>query len=282
MILSDMEPRIEQLAPKKLIGKHLTMSLSDNKTGELWKSFMRERKAIQNNIGTDLYSLQVYDRFYFNPFNPDKEFEKWAAIEVTDLNSVPDGMETFQLNGGLYAVFIHHGAANTGPETFGYIFENWLPKSEYILDNRPHFEILGQKYKNDDPDSEEEIWIPIMKKDTVSEYIASFPSEIQLLLEQVRTAIKEAAPEASEVISYQMPAFKLNGILVWFAAYTRHIGFYPGASGIAAFKSELSVYKGAKGSVQFPLDKPLPLDLITRIVQYRVDENMLKAKKKNK
>ena len=277
-----MKPRIEQIAPKKLIGKRMTMSLLDNKTGELWRRFMQERKVIQNNIGTNLYSLQVYDHLYFNPFNPDKEFEKWALIEVTDFNKVPDGMETFQLNGGLYAVFIQHGAANTGHKTFRYIFETWLPDSEYTLDNRPHFEILGEKYKNDDPDSEEEIWIPIKNKDDISKYIASFPSEIQVLLEQVRLTINEAAPDASEVISYKMPAFKLNGILVWYAAYTRHIGFYPGASGIAAFKDELSVYKGAKGSVQFPLDKPLPFDLITRIVKYRVNENMLKAKTKKK
>ncbi len=260
----------------------MIMSLSVNKTGELWKSFMPERKEIQNNIGTELYSLQVYDRNYFNPFSPDKKFEKWAAIEVTYFNNVPDGMETSQLNGGLYAVFIHHGAASTGPKTFSYIFGTWLPNSEYTLDNRPHFEILGDKYKNDDPDSEEEIWIPIKKKDDINGYIASFPLETQILLEQVRATIKEAAPDASEVISYQMPAFKLNGLLVWYAAYARHIGFYPGASGIAAFKTELSVYKGAKGSVQFPLDKPLPLDLITEIIKYRVNENMLKAKTKKK
>jgi len=240
------------------------------------------RKAIQNNIGTDLYSLQVYDRHYFNPFSPDKEFEKWAAIEVTYFNNVPDGMETFVLKGGLYALFIHHGAASTGHKTFGYIFGTWLPNSEYTLDNRPHFEILSEKYKNDDPDSEEEIWIPIKKKDDIKDYIVSFPLETQILLEQIRTTIKEAVPGASEVISYQMPAFKLNGMLVWYAAHTRHIGFYPGASGIAAFKDELSIYKGAKGSVQFPLDKPLPIDLITEIVKYRVNENMLKAKTKKK
>ena len=282
MIPVNMEPRIEQLAPKKLIGKRMKMSLSENKTGELWKSFMKDRNQIGNSIGSYLYSLQVYDPLYFNPFNPDKEFEKWAVAEVTDFNHVPDGMETILLNGGLYAVFIHQGAAKTGSKTFSYIFGTWLPNSEYTLDYRPHFEILGEKYKNDDPDSEEEIWIPIKKKDAISEYISSFPLEIKILLEQVRTAIKEAAPAASEVISYQMPAFKLNGMLVWYAAYARHIGFYPGASGIAAFRNELSVYKGAKGSVQFPHDKPLPLDLITRIVKYRVDENMLKAQTKKK
>lgn len=120
------------------------------------------------------------------------------------------------------------------------------------------------------------------KPNDISEYIASFPFEIQELLEQVRATIKEAAPGANEVISYAMPAFKLNGILVWFAAYSRHIGFYPGASGIAAFQKELSIYKGAKGSVQFSLDQPLPLELITQIVMFRVAENLLKAKTKKK
>ena len=106
------------------------------------------------------------------------------------------------------------------------------------------------------------------------EYIAGFPKEIQNLLEQVRATIKKAAPKAEEVISYGMPGFKLNGMLVWFAGYTKHIGFYPKASGIESFKKELSIYKGAKGSVQFPIDKPLPLGLITKIVKFRVRENL--------
>jgi uncharacterized protein YdhG (YjbR/CyaY superfamily) len=120
------------------------------------------------------------------------------------------------------------------------------------------------------------------KPNNIDEYIAGFPKDIQTLLEQVRTTIKEAAPQAEEVISYQMPAFKFNGMLVYFAAYKNHIGFYPTASGIDAFKKELSVYKGAKGSVQFPLDKPLPLELITKIVKFRATENLKKASMKKK
>ncbi len=116
------------------------------------------------------------------------------------------------------------------------------------------------------------------KPESVDEYIKSFPKESQLLLEKVRQAVRKAAPQAVEVISYSMPAYKFNGMLVWFAAHTAHIGFYPGASGIAAFKKELSAYKGAKGSVQFPFDEPLPLELISKIVQYKVEENLLKAK----
>jgi AraC family transcriptional regulator len=160
-----MEPRIELLPEKKLVGMHLHMSLSGNRTADLWRSFMPRRKEIKNNLNVELFSMQVYDQSYnFVKFDPDSSFEKWAAIEVRDFNSVPEGMETFVLPGGRYAVFIHKGSASKGQKTFQYIFGTWLPNSEYSLDNRPHFEILGEKYKNDDPDSEEEVWIPIKNK----------------------------------------------------------------------------------------------------------------------
>ena len=116
----------------------------------------------------------------------------------------------------------------------------------------------------------------------IDEYISGFPEEIQILLEQVRATIKQAVPEAEEAIKYAMPTFVLNGNLVHFAAFKNHIGFYPVPSGIEAFKKELSVYKGAKGSVQFPLNQPMPLELITKIVKFRVDENLRKAKAKKK
>jgi uncharacterized protein YdhG (YjbR/CyaY superfamily) len=117
---------------------------------------------------------------------------------------------------------------------------------------------------------------------TTDEYIALFPPEIQDILQTLRKVIKEAAPEAKEKISYQMPTFDLYGNLVHFAAYEHHIGFYPAASGISNFQDELSAYKGAKGSVQFPIGKPLPYDLITRIVRFRVQENTEKAASKAK
>ena len=141
----------------------MAMSFSGNKTGELWRRFMPRRKEIQNNIGSELYSIQVYGHLYFNNFNPKTEFEKWAAIEVNDFELIPVEMESFILTGGLYAVFIHKGSS-TDNKTFQYIFTTWLPNSNYLLDNRPHFEILGDKYKNEDPNSEEEIWIPIKAK----------------------------------------------------------------------------------------------------------------------
>jgi uncharacterized protein YdhG (YjbR/CyaY superfamily) len=112
-------------------------------------------------------------------------------------------------------------------------------------------------------------------------YIASFPKKTQLLLKQVRVAIKEAAPKAEELISYGMPAYKLNGRpLVYFAGYEYHIGFYPTPSAIAAFKKELSIYKSAKGSVQFPLDKPMPVMLIKKMVKHKVAENLERMKRK--
>jgi uncharacterized protein YdhG (YjbR/CyaY superfamily) len=114
----------------------------------------------------------------------------------------------------------------------------------------------------------------------IDTYISSFPEEIQTLLQQVRATIRESAPEAVEAIKYAMPTFILHGNLVHFAAYKNHIGFYPVPSGIEAFKEELSQYNGGKGSVQFPIDKPMPLELISRIVKFRVMENQAKSKKK--
>ncbi len=116
----------------------------------------------------------------------------------------------------------------------------------------------------------------------IDEYIAGFPPDVQEILESIRAVIKEATPDAEETISYQMPTFTLKGNLVHFAAFKKHIGFYPTPTGIEAFKDKLSVYVGGKGSVQFPLDKPMPLDLIRRIVEFRVKENLAKAEAKTK
>lgn len=157
------QPRIEKLPEKKLIGKHLTMSFANNKTGELWRSFMPNRRMITNAIGTDLYSMQLYPSDFFKSFNPHSPFEKWAAVEVIDFDTIPEGMEAFTLAEGLYAVFLHKGSSND-TSTFQYIFSTWLPNSEYVLDDRPYFELLGAKYKNADPESEEEIWIPVQLK----------------------------------------------------------------------------------------------------------------------
>ena len=115
---------------------------------------------------------------------------------------------------------------------------------------------------------------------TIDEYINAFPEDVQKILNQLRQTIKDAAPEAEETINYQMPTFTLNGNLVHFAAFKNHIGFYPTPAGIEAFREELAPYKGAKGSVQFPIDQSLPLPLIRKIVEYRVKENLERKPKK--
>jgi uncharacterized protein YdhG (YjbR/CyaY superfamily) len=115
---------------------------------------------------------------------------------------------------------------------------------------------------------------------TIDDYIATFPNDIQKKLQEMRATIKETAPDAEEKISYQMPTFFLKGNLVHFAAFKNHIGFYPVPTGIEKFKKELSAYKTSKGAVQFPLDKPLPSDLIRKIVKFRVAENIKKAEEK--
>jgi len=120
------------------------------------------------------------------------------------------------------------------------------------------------------------------KPDNIDEYIAAFPQNIQERLQAIRAIVREAAPDAEEIIKYQMPTFMLKGNLVHFAAFKNHIGFYPTPTGIEAFQKELSVYKGAKGSIQFPLDQPLPLELIGKIVHFRVAENLEKAAAKSK
>lgn len=118
-------------------------------------------------------------------------------------------------------------------------------------------------------------------RDSIDEYIADFSKEVQHILQKIRAIVKEAAPDAAEAIKYQIPTFVLNGNLVHFAAFEKHIGFYPTPSGIDQFKDELSSYKSAKGSVQFPLGSPIPYKLIEKIVKFRVKENRLKAVNKN-
>ena len=141
------------------------MTLSANRTVELWQSFMPQRKEIRNKLNAELISIEVYDHnLDFKDFNPTTEFEKWAAVEVSAFEEIPENMETLTLPGGLYALFLYKGAANDFASTFRYIFGIWLPASEYSLDNRPHFEVMGEKYKGNDPTSEEEIWIPIKLK----------------------------------------------------------------------------------------------------------------------
>ena len=158
-----LQPRIEILKEKKLIGTRLKMSVTHNRTQELWKSFVPKIKSITNRLNDEKISMQVYDPMYHQQFDPNAIFEKWAAVEVADLENIPEELESFVLISGQYAVFDYKGASND-PSIFYYIFTKWLPDSDYELDSRPHFEVLGEKYRNEHPDSEEQIWIPIKKR----------------------------------------------------------------------------------------------------------------------
>lgn len=139
------------------------MSLVNNKTGQLWGQFAPRIKEIQNRVTTDKISMQVYPPRYYEQFNPNKEFVKWAAVEVTNFESIPEGIQSFILQEGLYAVFEFKGSS-VDTSIFQYIFSEWLPNTEYTVDERPHFEVLGANYKNNDPNSEEEIWVPVKAK----------------------------------------------------------------------------------------------------------------------
>lgn len=158
-----MKPRIETLNEKRLVGYNLKMSLTQNKTGQLWGKFGPRIKEITNRVSEDKISMQIYPPLYFHKFNAESEFEKWATVEVKDFEDIPNGMKPFTLKEGRYAVFNYKGSS-ADHSIFQYIFREWLPSSPYEIDDRPHFEVLGEKYKNNDPSSEEEIWIPVIEK----------------------------------------------------------------------------------------------------------------------
>lgn len=162
-----MIPYLREINEKRLAGKHMQMSYAENKTTALWNNFMLDKKYLRNTIGTDLYSIQIYPPGFFENFNPGMAFEKWAAAEVSDAESIPDGFQSFVIPAGLYAVFLYRGSSTDASQVFQYIFGSWLPGSIYTIDDRPHFEVLGEKYKNQDPNSEEEIWIPVKPMNTL-------------------------------------------------------------------------------------------------------------------
>lgn len=158
----DVIPNIKEIAEKKLIGICKYMSLSNNLTNELWKDFILRKKEIKNIHTDELISMQLYPVSF--DFNPTIKFKKWAVVEVSQIENIPKDMESLILSGGLYAIF-HYKGFSEDDTIFRYIFTKWLPHSEYNVDNtRPHFEVLGKKYKNNDPDSEEDIYIPIKTK----------------------------------------------------------------------------------------------------------------------
>ena len=157
-----MQPEIKQFESTAFVGMRTSMSLVQNKTPELWRGF--SGFLIKNNIqAEEKYSVNIYPENYFQAFSPNAVFEKWAGITEVDSKGVSDELETLTIPSGLYAVF-HYVGSSADPSIFQYIFNEWLPQSNYQLDHRPHFEVLGSKYKNNDATSEEDIWIPIREK----------------------------------------------------------------------------------------------------------------------
>jgi AraC family transcriptional regulator len=157
-----MQPKITLIHPQKVIGKSLITSLLEDDSYQLWNSFMKRRKELKNKLSNDLYAIRVYEGVqYFEQFNPANKFKKFATAPVFDFNNVPEDMEAFTVEGGLYAVFHYKAAEHSIQDFYQYIFGTWLLNTRYKLDNRAHFEVLGDKYKYNDPNSEEDIWIPI-------------------------------------------------------------------------------------------------------------------------
>jgi len=160
------QPVIIQMEARKLVGVHISHSLSNRKTKALWSTFMPKRNRIENRVDENLFSIQIYESgLDMIDFTAQTVFTTWGAVAVTDFVDVPQDMATIVLKEGLYAVFVHKGTTDTFHKTAQYIYEVWMPSSIYALDDRAHFEILGRNYLGPmNPDSEEEVWIPIKYK----------------------------------------------------------------------------------------------------------------------
>jgi predicted transcriptional regulator YdeE/ubiquinone/menaquinone biosynthesis C-methylase UbiE len=166
-----MQPRIELFPATKIAGFRQIMSFAKNTTPLLWQTFMPRRAEIANRVGTNFYSLEVYnDPAFFNAFDPNKPFEKWAGVAVKDFDALPFGMEALLIPAGLYAIFTYHGRPAEAANFYREIYSEWLPSSGYFLDPRPHFAVMGDTYKQDSPDSEEEIFIPVRLKKEDNEF----------------------------------------------------------------------------------------------------------------
>lgn len=159
-----LQPEIKTLSETRLVGKRINMSFAANRTSELWRNFMPLKSRIKYAIGSDLYSIEIYPEDFFAKFDPGREFIKWAAVPVSKSRELPEDLQELVIPEGLYAVFPYKGKASEAAGTYQYIYSTWIPGSEYTLDHRPHFAVMGEKYKNEDPDSEEELWIPVRAK----------------------------------------------------------------------------------------------------------------------
>ena len=163
--LKRIEPIIRTLEKTRIVGKMARMSLNRNTTAQLWGEFMPLRSTIEDRLDASFWSVEVYPGpDFFKSFDPAREFEKWAAVPVGSPAFIPEDLETLLIPGGLYAVFAYKGKESEVSQMYGYIYGAWVPESGYDLDQRPHFAVMGAKYKREHPDSEEELWIPIREK----------------------------------------------------------------------------------------------------------------------
>lgn len=158
------QPKIVEVGEWLLAGLKMRMSFANDRTSELWRSFRTREAEIKSRVGSVSFSVKVYDPGYsFSSFDPASEFDKWAGAEIESSTVLTGGFEVLRIPSGVYAVFLHNGIAVEAPRTFGFIFGSWLPGSEFELDQRPHFEVLPKGYNPFDPDSQEEVWIPIRR-----------------------------------------------------------------------------------------------------------------------
>ena len=164
------EPGIETMPATNLVGVGASMSLSHDSTGRLWQALMPRREEIENRIPDRYFSMRIYKKSEMSieeMFSPQTTFDKWAAVEVAQFGSIPDGLEKYVLGGGNYAVFLHRGPAREFPNTMRYIFGEWLPDSPFELDDREHFEVLPEKWSPEDEAAEELIYVPIREHSDV-------------------------------------------------------------------------------------------------------------------
>ncbi len=160
-----MKPNIKYTKEILLVGKKISMSYSNNLTTALWKSFMPHRKEISNSLNTNLFSVEVYNSpNFFENFDPSMNFEKWAAVEVSNFSNIPMEMDSLIIPAGQYAVFNYKGKGSEASETYSKILQDWFPASQFRLDDRPHFAVMGEKYQHEETSSEEELWFPIKAK----------------------------------------------------------------------------------------------------------------------
>ncbi|WP_320815111.1 GyrI-like domain-containing protein [Flavobacterium sp.] len=160
-----MEPKIQNIQAKKTIGFSIKTTMENDQTVKIWQQLMPRLKEIKNAASADFFSLQVYNGESFEEFKSNTEFTKYALVEVKNYDFIPEGFETFEIPAGDYAVFIHKGTSANFYNTSQYIYGEWLPKSKYKLDDKPHFTVMGDKYLgHENPETEEEVWVPIIEK----------------------------------------------------------------------------------------------------------------------